>query len=221
MKKFTEKLSKLIVTVVCASMIFQTVGIHVMATEIGDGAEPIIEEGANVDPVPTVEPTPTEPTVEPVPVEEPVPNEQVVAYEEQLKGIGQNALDKVTSYSTLMKNLIGNMDGVVTKAQSTHDYIVSEPSLNQRVLEKYNSYSQYDTNLQELLGKMQKILGMAEDTISNANDRFDTSLEKAQSKEAEVTGTEGSVLLAQAEAVLAECNAYIVISACVDRLLLG
>ena len=216
MKKFTEKLSKLIVTVVCASMIFQTVGIHAMATEIGDGVEPVIEEGVSEDPAPVVEPVPT---TEPVPTEELVPvtetestpvNEKVVAYEEQLKGIGQNALDKVTSYSTLMKNLIGNMDGVVTKAQSTHDYIVSEPSLNQRVLEKYNSYSQYDTNLQELLVKMQKILGMAEDTVSNANDRFDTSLVKAQSKEAEVTGTEGSVLLAQAEAVLTECNAYIV-----------
>ena len=218
MKKFTEKLSKLIVTVVCASMIFQTVGIHVMATEAGDGVDPVIEEGVSEEPAPVVDPVPT---TEPVPTEEPVPtteteatpvNEKVVAYEEQLKGIGQSALDKLAEKCSPVANVEANMDGVIANAQKTYDEIAAATEMKQELLNKMNEFSKHTASSQDVLAKANKALELAKSIVANAEVSYERTLTKAQSKEADVTGAEGRALLDQA-ATIVDAYAAMIIAA--------
>ena len=179
MRVLTKKLGRAVVAIMCAAMMFQSVGITAMA------GEPIVAE--------------TDMT-------------QAQVYEEQLKSIGQSAIDKIASKCSMLENVETNMDDVLAKATEAYNSIQSASRMDQKLLDEVNAYAKYITSADDVLNKAYKTYGLAESIVVNAKTNFDKSLVKAQKKEPSVTGTEGSILLTQAEMTVGQYLDLIVVA---------
>ena len=179
MRVLTKKLGRAVVAIMCAAMMFQSVGITAMA------GEPIVAE--------------TDMT-------------QAQVYEEQLKSIGQSAIDKLASKCSAVENVEANMDGIIVKANDIYNAIQSATKMDQKLLNKVNSYEKQISNAESTLTKAYKAYNTAQSIIETTKANFERNLTKAQKNEPSVTGSEGSALIAQAETTVSEYQEFLVIA---------